>query len=296
MESDGRVGHEPVLLAEVMELLAVRPGGRYIDGTVGLGGHASEVLRRCGPDGTLAGFDRDPQALARAGERLAPFGDRVRLQHARYSEIPQHVAEASADGILLDLGVSSLQLDDPERGFSFRREGPLDMRMDPRDETTAADVVNHLLERDLADVIYQYGEERASRRIARFIVDARRRRPFTTTTELADVVRRALGGKRGPIDPATRTFQALRIHVNRELEELPESLPALARTLKPGGRLAVISFHSLEDREVKHTFRELGRAGYAVVTRKPVRPGDDECERNPRARSARLRVLEREAA
>jgi 16S rRNA (cytosine1402-N4)-methyltransferase len=294
MESDGRIGHEPVLLAEVMELLAVKPGGLYVDGTVGLGGHAAEVLRRSAPDGTLLAFDRDPAALARAREALAPFGERARFHHARYSEIAGTVAEGTADGILLDLGVSSLQLDDAARGFSFRREGPLDMRMDPRDDTTAADLVNRLLERDLADLIYRFGEERASRRIASAIVDARRRRHFTTTTELAEVVRRVVRGPRHGIDPATRTFQALRIHVNRELEELPASLPALARCLRPGGRLAVIAFHSLEDREVKQSFRELGRTGFEVLTRKPIRPSDAESARNPRARSARLRVLEKE--
>ena len=293
MESDGRIGHAPVLLAEVMELLAVKPGGRYVDGTVGLGGHASEVLRRSAPDGTLVGFDRDPAALARAGEVLAEFGPRASLRHARYSEIPAAVEAASVDGMMLDLGVSSLQLDDAERGFSFRREGPLDMRMDPTEPTTAADVVNRMREGELADVIYQLGEERASRRVAKYIVEARRRGRIETTTELAAIVRRAVHGRPGGIDPATRTFQALRIHVNRELAELATSLPALAQTLRPGGRLAVIAFHSLEDREVKNAFRELGRGAFRVLTRKPVRPGGEETARNPRARSARLRAIER---
>ena len=296
MESDGRLGHQPVLLAEVMELLAVKPGGRYIDGTLGLGGHAAEVLRRSAPDGRLLGFDRDPEALARAGEALAPFGERAELRHARYSEIPDVVEEGWADGLLLDLGVSSLQLDDAARGFSFRRDGPLDMRMDPRDEITAADVVNRTRETELADIIYQLGEERASRRVARAIVDARRRKHIETTGELAAIVRRAVHGRPGGIDPATRTFQALRIHVNRELEELSSSLPALARRLRTGGRMAVIAFHSLEDREVKHAFRALHGDGFRLVTRKPVRPGDAECGVNPRARSARLRAIEREAA
>jgi 16S rRNA (cytosine1402-N4)-methyltransferase len=286
--------HEPVLLAEILEQLAVKPGGLYVDGTVGLGGHAASILEASAPDGRFVGFDRDPAALARAAERLAPFGDRVRLQHARYSEIPQTIAEGTVDGLMLDLGVSSLQLDDAERGFSFRREGPLDMRMDPTDRTTAADVVNHVREGDLADLIYQFSEERGSRRIARAIVEARRKTPFTTTTQLAEVVRRAARGPRGGIDPATRTFQALRIHVNREIAELTESLPALARRLKPGGRMAVISFHSLEDREVKTAFRQLGRDGFVVLTRKPIRPGGAEIARNPRSRSARLRALERE--
>jgi len=296
MESDGRLGHEPVLLAEVMELLAVKPGGRWIDGTLGLGGHAAEVLRRSAPDGRLLGFDRDGAALERAAERLAEFGPRAEMRHARYSEIPSLVEEGSADGLLLDLGVSSLQLDDAARGFSFRREGPLDMRMDPTDDLTAADVVNRMRESDLADVIYQLGEERASRSVARYIVEARKRKHIETTTELAAIVRRAVHGRPGGIDPATRTFQALRIHVNREIAELAESLPALAHRLRPGGRMAVIAFHSLEDREVKNAFRTLGREGFLVLTKKPVRPTDAESARNPRARSARLRAIEREAA
>jgi 16S rRNA (cytosine1402-N4)-methyltransferase len=296
MESDGRIGHEPVLLAEVMELLAVKPGGRWVDGTIGLGGHASEVLRRSSPDGRLLGFDRDPAALARAQERLAEFGDRSALHHARYSEIPAHVEEASTDGLLLDLGVSSLQLDDAARGFSFRRDGPLDMRMDPTDDLTAADVVNRMRESELADVIYELGEERASRSVARYIVEARKRKHIETTAELAAIVRRAVHGRPGGIDPATRTFQALRIHVNREIAELAESLPALARRLRAGGRMAVIAFHSLEDREVKNAFRTLGREGFQVLTKKPVRPTDAESARNPRARSARLRAIAREAA
>ena len=296
MGSDGALGHQPVLLAEVLELLDVKPGGRYIDGTVGLGGHAAEVLRRSAPDGTLLGLDRDPQALARSKERLAEFGPRVELRHARYSEIPQLVEEAAADGLLLDIGVSSLQLDDAARGFSFRNEGPLDMRMNPEDPMTAADVVNRMRESELADLIYQLGEERASRRVARYIVEARRRKHIETTGELAAIVRRAVHGRPGGIDPATRTFQALRIHVNRELEELSSSLPGLARRLRLGGRMAVIAFHSLEDREVKNAFRTLGREGFRILTKKPVRPGDEESARNPRARSARLRAIEREAA
>jgi 16S rRNA (cytosine1402-N4)-methyltransferase len=293
MESDGRIGHAPVLLAEVMELLAVKPGGRYIDGTVGLGGHASEVLRRSAPNGTLVGYDRDPAALARAATTLSEFGPRVTLRHAAYSEIPAETDGGSVDGVLLDLGVSSLQLDDPQRGFSFRHDGPLDMRMNPDDTRTAADVVNRLPEQPLADLIYRYGEERASRRVARAIVEARRRARIETTGQLADIVRRAVHGRPGGIHPATRTFQALRIQVNREIEELAGSLPTLAHTLRSGGRLAVISFHSLEDREVKNAFRSLGASGFRALTRKPLRPTDAECARNPRARSARLRGLER---
>jgi 16S rRNA (cytosine1402-N4)-methyltransferase len=295
MESDADApAHQPVLVAEVMELLSVKPGGVYVDGTVGLGGHATEILRRSAPDGRLMGLDRDPAALERATQALAPFGDRVDLRHARYSEMPALLTEASVDGVLLDIGVSSLQLDDAARGFSFRREGPLDMRMDPRDETTAADVVNQTREEDLADIIYQLGEERASRRIARAIVYARQRTPITTTTELANIVRRA--APRGPhrgIDPSTRTFQALRIHVNSELRELEQSLVPIAHRLRANGRLAVISFHSLEDRIVKQTFAQLGRQGFRVLTKKPLRPSEAEVDRNPRARSARLRAIER---
>jgi 16S rRNA (cytosine1402-N4)-methyltransferase len=286
-------GHQPVLLAEAMELLAVSPGGLYVDGTVGLGGHAEEVLRRSAPDGRLLAFDRDPEAIARAGARLAPFGDRVRFEHADFREIPARVGEAPR-GVLLDLGVSSMQLDSAARGFSFNAEGPLDMRMDPTAGITAAELVNRLPERELADLIYRWGEEHASRRIARAIVDARRRRHFTTTTELAEVVRRNAGRSRRPgLDPATKTFQALRIAVNREIEGLASALESIAATLAGGGRLAVIAFHSLEDREVKHTLRALATRGFRLLTKKPVRPGEAETRRNPRSRSARLRAIER---
>jgi len=288
--------HEPALLAESLELLAVRAGGFWVDGTVGAGGHAAEILRRSAPAGRLLATDRDADALAAAAETLAPYGARVRLLQADYRDLPDLVEEAP-NGILLDLGVSSMQLDRAERGFSLKSDGPLDMRMDPRGGITAADVVNRLPEAKLADIIYRYGEERASRRIARRIVETRRRSPFRTTFQLADVVRAAARRPRGRgIDPATLTFQALRIHVNRELEGLGDALARLARRLAPHGRLAVIAFHSLEDREVKQAFRSLAREGFRVLTRKPVRPGDDEVRRNPRARSARLRAIEREAA
>jgi 16S rRNA (cytosine1402-N4)-methyltransferase len=277
-----------------MELLAVRPGGLYVDGTVGLGGHAEEVLRRSAPDGRLIAFDRDPAALEQARARLSPFADRVRFEHADFREVPARLGAAAPDGILIDMGVSSMQLDDPERGFSFSAEGPLDMRMDPTEGLTAADLVNRLPEHELADVIYRFGEERASRRIARAIVEARRRRHLTTTTELAEVVRRSAGrSRRKGLDPATLTFQALRIHVNRELEGLAAALEELAGALAPGGRLAAIAFHSLEDREVKHTFRALAPRGFRLLTKKPVRPTDEETRRNPRSRSARLRAIER---
>ena len=288
--------HEPVLVVETLELLAVRPGGFWVDGTVGAGGHAAEILRRSAPDGRLLATDRDEEALVAAAQTLAPFEGRARLLQADYRELPRLIEE-SPDGILLDLGVSSLQLDRAERGFSLKSDGPLDMRMDRRGGITAADVVNRLPEAALADIIYRYGEERASRRIARRIVETRRRSPFRRTLELAEVVRSAARRPRGRgIDAATLTFQALRIHVNRELEGLGDVLASLARRLAPRGRLAVIAFHSLEDREVKQAFRSLATAGFSLLTRKPVRPGEDEVRRNPRSRSARLRAIEREAA
>jgi 16S rRNA (cytosine1402-N4)-methyltransferase len=295
MESDA--GHVPVLLAETLELVVVRPGGLFVDGTVGLGGHAAAVLRATAPAGRLLGLDRDGEALELARERLAEFGERVRLEQADYREIPERLGGEEADGILLDLGISSAQLDDPGRGFSFQAEGPLDMRMDRRSGPTAADLVNRMREKDLADLLYELGEEPASRRIARAIVFARERARITTTTELADVVRRAAPRRRpGGLHPATRTFQALRIRVNRELDGLGGALAGAARCLKPGGRLAVIAFHSLEDRAAKEAFRSLAARGFRVLTRKPVRPGDAEIRRNPRARSARLRAVAREEA
>jgi 16S rRNA (cytosine1402-N4)-methyltransferase len=290
--------HIPVLLAEVLELLAVRPGGRYFDGTVGLGGHAAELLTRSAPDGRLLGADRDPETLEEARAGLAPFCDRARLLHADFRDLTEIIAGEAPDGILLDLGVSSPQLDRPERGFSFRLDGPLDMRMDRTRGAPAAELVNRRPQSDLADLIHFFGEEPAARRIARAIVAARQRGPITSTLQLADVVRRAAGrSRRRGIDPATRTFQALRIATNRELDGLGEAVTALAGCLAPRGRMAVIAFHSLEDREVKHAFRALGRGGrFRELTRKPVRPGADELRRNPRARSARLRAIAREAS
>jgi 16S rRNA (cytosine1402-N4)-methyltransferase len=295
MGSDAR--HASVLLAEALELLAVRPGGLWVDGTVGLGGHAEAMLRASAPDGRLLGTDRDAEALCLARERLAPFGGRARLVAADFREIPRHLAGECADGILLDLGVSSLQLDNPGRGFSFQAEGPLDMRMDREEGETAADLVNRLPEGELADLIYEYGEERASRRIARAIVHEREREPIRTTLRLADVVRRSAGRSRRPgHNPATRTFQALRIRTNRELDGLGEAIVALAACLRPGGRMAVIAFHSLEDRPVKQAFRGLDGSGYRRLVKKPVRPGEAEARANPRARSARLRAIAREEA
>jgi 16S rRNA (cytosine1402-N4)-methyltransferase len=286
-----------VLLAECLELLAVKPGGFYVDGTLGLGGHAEEILRRCAPDGTLLGADRDAEALARAGERLRPFGARARLVHADFRALPALLAEEGRhpQGVLLDLGVSSWQLDDPARGFSFRADSPLDMRMDRSGGPTAADLVNRLPERALADLVYRFGEERASRKVAREVVAARRRQRIETTGQLAALVRRVVRSRPG-FDPATRTFQALRIAVNAELDGLGPALAGLAGRLAAGGRLAVVAFHSLEDREVKQAFRALAGRGFTLLTRKPVRPSAAEVARNPRARSARLRGLERAAA
>jgi 16S rRNA (cytosine1402-N4)-methyltransferase len=293
MESDA--GHVPVLLEETLELLAVRPGGLWVDGTLGLGGHAEAVLRATAPDGRLLGLDRDEEALERARERLVPFGARVRLEHADYREIPERLGDERASGILLDLGVSSLQLDDAERGFSFQREGPLDMRMDRSARGTAAEIVNRMREGELADLIHEYGEEPFSRRIARAIARARQTEAIETTTRLAEIVRRAAPKSRRPgLHPATRTFQALRIRVNRELDGLGEAIERAAACLRSGGRLVVIAFHSLEDRAVKQAFRSLAGRGFALLTRKPLRPGDAELRRNPRARSARLRALRRE--
>lgn len=296
------MAHVPVLYNEVLVGLQPKPGGFYVDGTVGAGGHAAGILERSSPDGRLLGLDRDPAALAVARAALARFGERVRLVQASYTELARYATEGSADGVLLDLGLSSLQLDDPARGFAFRYDGPLDMRYDPATTLTAAEIVNEWPVDELADLIYKYGEERHSRRIARAIVAAR---PLRTTGELAEVVARAIGGRRGErrekTHPATRTFQALRVAVNGELEALGTVLPLAIRVLKPGGRLAVISFHSLEDRIVKQFIRARSRPGEAAnimpdlreVTRKPVEPEEAEIAANPRARSARLRVAEK---
>jgi 16S rRNA (cytosine1402-N4)-methyltransferase len=289
--------HTSVLLAEALELLAVKPGGLYVDGTVGLGGHAAAVLRASSPDGRLLGLDRDGETLALARERLAEFGSRARLEQGDFRELPERLGEERPDGILLDLGISSAQLDDPARGFSFQKDGPLDMRMDRTRGETAADVVNRTRERDLADLLYAYGEEPASRRIARAIAFARERRPIGTTGELAEIVRRAAPRSRRPgLHPATRTFQALRIRVNRETEGLREAIEGAAACLAPAGRMVVIAFHSLEDRAAKEAFRSLSGRGFRVLTRKPVRPGEEEVRENPRARSARLRAVGREEA
>src|SRR6516165_8962762 len=258
-------GHVPVLLNQAIEFLAVRRGGTYIDATLGLGGHSWEIARRLGRQGRLIGFDKDPAALERARARLArppavlaSDWPAIELVHASFAEIGQRAKPASVDGVLADLGVSSLQLGDASRGFSFQAEGPLDMRMDPQSGLTAEQVVNHFDERELADAIYEFGEERRSRRIARAIVRAR---PITTTAQLADVISaaaRPMNQAERRIHPATRTFQALRILVNRELDDLRQLLNSAPQVLKPGGRVVIISFHSLEDRIVKDAFREGG--------------------------------------
>jgi 16S rRNA (cytosine1402-N4)-methyltransferase len=289
--------HEPVMLAETTALLDPSRGGLFVDCTVGLGGHARALLN----DGAsrLIGLDRDTDALRIAREALAPWGDRVELVHSDYRELRGVLESRSIDGIdggLADLGVSSMQLDGEGRGFSFRRDEPLDMRMDRTAGPTAADLLADVDEEELANLIYQYGEERFSRRIARRIVEARGTAPIVTTGQLAGIVRRAVPRKGYQrIDPATRTFQALRIWVNRELDGLDAFLIDASRALRAGARLAVITFHSLEDRIVKHVFRALAAGGSAVrvLTRKPVVPREEELARNPRARSAKLRAIER---
>jgi len=297
----GAGGHVPVLLKEAIDFLAVKRGGTYLDATVGLGGHSYEIARRLGAPGHLIGFDKDPAGLERARERLATISDderpRVTLIHGSFAEVGEHIAPASLDGVMADLGVSSLQLGDPARGFSFQAEGPLDMRMNPMSGETAEQVVNHIDERELADVIYEFGEERRSRRIARAIV---RSRPIRTTKQLVEVVSAAarsmkLGRhKYDRIHPATKTFQALRIFVNRELDDLQALLKVAPAVLKPGGRLVVISFHSLEDRIVKDALRDGARQGwYRLLTKKPVTASDEEIDRNPRSRSAKMRAAEK---
>jgi 16S rRNA (cytosine1402-N4)-methyltransferase len=307
------IGHVPVLLQEAIDFLAIRRGGTYIDATLGLGGHSFEIASRLGPQGHLICLDKDPRALEMARKRLTAISADAKrdqmstvetlhatsqpvitLLHSSFAEVGRLVPEASVDGILADLGVSSLQFGDPARGFSFQAEGPLDMRMDPQGERTAEQVVNHMREEDLANVIYEFGEERRSRRIARAIVRAR---PITSTAHLAQVISAALRSMKhdsGRIHPATRTFQAIRIFVNRELDDLKALLQAAPQILKPAGRLVIISFHSLEDRIVKDAFREGARQGtYRILTKKPAAASEQEVERNPRSRSAKLRAAER---
>jgi 16S rRNA (cytosine1402-N4)-methyltransferase len=292
--------HVPVLLKEAIDFLNVRRGGTYIDATVGLGGHSYEIARRLGAPGHLIGLDKDPAALEIAGSRLRPSDPSeadwptIELRQASFASLAEGRSPI-ADGLLADIGLSSLQLSDAARGFSFQADGPLDMRMDPRSERTAEQVVNHLDERELADVIYEFGEERRSRRIARAIV---RSRPIRSTAHLADVISaaaRPMNSEPRRIHPATRTFQALRIFVNRELDDLRALVEAAPRILKPGGRVVVISFHSLEDRIVKDAFREGANKykHFRVLTKKPVTASEEEQDRNPRARSAKMRAAEK---
>lgn len=338
--------HVSVLFQESLDGLNIRPGGRYIDGTLGAGGHASGILERSGPDGQLLGIDADLAAIAIAEQKLRQYLGRYRVAHGNFAQMRElaaatwHWGNGEVDGVLLDLGLSSMQLDEAARGFSFRADAPLDMRMDRSSTSvsyslpsafpspagpsaaegevggisspTAADLVNTLPEVELANLIYEYGEEPASRRIARRIVEERKRQPITSTKQLADVVAAATGGRtvgrtKNPIHPATRTFQALRIAVNRELEVLPTALHAALSLLRPGGRLAVISFHSLEDRIVKQFMQQEERgmnpgsiyaherpATLRLVNRKSIAPSETETANNPRARSAKLRVAEKQ--
>ena len=300
--------HKPVLYQEIIHALQPKNLGRYVDGTIGAGGHARGILEACAPEGCLLGFDLDSQALALARETLAPYGKRVILVQASYLsllETMQHLGWSAVDGIVIDLGVSSMQLDTPERGFSFNNDAPLDMRFNRDVGLTAAQWINTTPEADLANLLFQYGEEPRARKIAKMIVQAR---PVTTTLELAGIVKKAYPGH-SRVHPATRTFQAIRIAVNDELSVLEQALPRAMQSLRPGGRLAVISFHSLEDRIVKDFFRheskdwinppyekiyEIERhATLKEITRKPITPSADEISNNPRARSAKLRVAER---
>jgi len=297
-------GHVPVLLKEAIDFLAIKRGGTYIDATVGLGGHSFEIAKRLGALGHLIGLDKDPAALEIARERLVvgrtslAVGEadwpQITLLHRSFAELANDERRPAYDGILADIGVSSLQLNDAARGFSFQAEGPLDMRMNPQAERTAEQVVNQVDEVTLANLIYEFGEERRSRRIARAIV---RSRPIRTTAQLAEVISaaaRPMNQAERRIHPATRTFQALRIFVNDELKDLQALLDAAPQLLKPGGRVVIISFHSLEDRIVKDALREGVKQGYyKLLTKKPVIAGEEEIDRNPRSRSAKLRAAER---
>jgi 16S rRNA (cytosine1402-N4)-methyltransferase len=301
--------HQPVLYQEIILAICPKSPGLYIDGTVGAGGHAWGILEASHPDGQLLGLDIDPQALALSRQRLSVYGSRVTLLQASYADLDEAMRRMgwkSVQGIILDLGVSSMQLDTPERGFSFKNGGPLDMRFSPDQSISAAELVNGLPEQDLADLIWRYGEETQSRRIARAIVMSR---PFTTTTQLADIISNISGSYRGKIHPATRTFQALRIAVNKELETIEEALPKALEALAPQGRLAIIAFHSLEDRLVKQYFQRESqdcicppeqpvctcnhRATLKIISRHVIKASAEEIKINSRSRSARLRVAEK---
>ena len=297
--TEAKARHVPVLFDEAMELLGVQPEGTYVDCTLGLGGHAEGIVRRLRAGGRLIGFDRDPEAMALAQARLQKAAGEMGGQAPRlmwigepFSRIAEHVEPAAVDGVLADFGASSLHFDEARRGFSFQADGPLDMRMDTRSGPTAEQVVNGMDERELANLIYEYGEERRSRTVARAIV---RGRPITSTGQLARIVASAVPPMKH-LHPATRTFQALRIFVNQELDEIRALFEAAPQLLKPSGRLVVISFHSLEDRIAKDSIREGARQGiWKILTKKPVVAGEEETDRNPRARSAKLRAVERQA-
>ncbi len=301
--------HVPVLFQEVLDILSPIPGGTYLDGTLGAGGHSRGILERSAPDGRVIGFDRDPQALALARENLSEFGGRIITVQDSYQNFQSHLNNLNwqlVDGILLDLGLSSMQLDSPERGFSFREAGPLDMRFDPEQPLTAADLVNGLSREELADLLFTCGEEKQSWKIADAIIA---NRPLVSTQDLAELIKKVTRNRKTRIHPATRTFQALRIAVNGELDALEAFLPKALEALKPGGRLAIIAFHSLEDRIVKTFFRRESsdcicppeipqcvcghQAQLKVLTRRPVRPTEEQISRNPRARSAKLRAAEK---
>ncbi len=307
-------GHRPVMLDEVLQALNLKPGGVYVDCTVGGGGHGREILRLTAPDGVLIGLDRDPFALRQAAASLAEYGTRAMLLNENFLNLPRVLETlriCAVDGLLYDLGVSSFQLDDPQRGFSYQADGPLDMRMDPAGPVSAKDLVNELSAEELADIFWRYGEERWAKRIATFIAAERERRHIETTGQLAEIIKKAIPARarRSGPHPARRCFQALRIAVNRELDALARSLKEAVPFLKLGGRICVLSFHSLEDRLVKETFREMavgckcppglpacvcGQGGsLRIITRRPLVPSPEEIARNPRARSARLRVAEK---
>jgi 16S rRNA (cytosine1402-N4)-methyltransferase len=300
--------HLPVLYKEIIHALQPKAGGRYIDGTLGAGGHSAGLLAESAPTGQLLGLDLDPQAIAIASQQLAPFGERAHIVQASYLEMKteaEHLGWSAVDGVLLDLGVSSMQLDTAGRGFSFLQDGPLDMRFGPQAAYTAADILNTWDEEELADILFRYGEERLSRKISRAILA---NRPFSTTRQLADLILKTIG-KKERIHPATRTFQALRIAVNSELKTVEQALPIACGLLKPGGRFAVISFHSLEDRIVKEYFRREStdclcpprqpvctcghKASLKLLNRKPLEASETETDANSRARSAKLRIVEK---
>lgn len=297
MESQSPIPHEPVLMAEVLDQLNLAPGMTVLDATLGAGGHSEAILERISPNGVLIGADRDEEILDFARRRLSRFGDRVRIYRSSFFELSEVFRQEGIerlDAWLMDLGVSSLQLDEAARGFSFQQDGPLDMRMGASEQTmTAAEIVNQTPEKDLADLIFRYGEERRSRRIAKEIVQQRRKKKFERTLELATLIERAVG-RTEKIHPATRTFLALRLAVNQELEQLSAGLELLSSRLRVGGRGAVISFHSLEDRVVKEFFRGLVRAETCrLVLKKPAVASEAERIRNRRSRSAKLRVVEK---